>query len=94
MTVYGISILAVIPVRATPSDKAEMLTQLLFGETYKVLEKKKKWHLIQGDYDGYEGWIDATQSTLISKSAWDSYNKTPHYYLSKPVKAIKTNENN
>lgn len=94
MTFYGISILAVIPVRATPSDKAEMVTQLLFGETYKVLEKKKKWHLIQGDYDGYEGWIDATQSIIINESAWTSYNKSPHYYLSKPVKEIKTSENN
>lgn len=93
MTVYGISLLAVIPIRATPSDKSEMVSQLLFGETYKVLDQKKKWHLIQSDCDGYEGWIDTAQSTTISVSQWDSYTKAGHFFLSKPVIAISTNDN-
>lgn len=93
MTDYGISILALIPVRALPSDKSEMVTQILFGETYKVLDRKGKWHLVQADYDGYEGWIDSAQSKIISESAWINYNKATHFYLSKPAKAIKTKEN-
>lgn len=93
MTVYGISVLAVIPIRALPSDKAEMVSQLLFGETYKVLDSKGKWCLIQTDYDGYEGWIDAAQHAQINETAWTSYNKATHYFLSIPVKEIKTNEN-
>ncbi len=93
MTDYGISILAVIPIRALPSDKSEMVTQLLFGETYKVLDNKGKWFLIQADYDGYEGWIDTAQHAAISESAWNNYNKATHYHLSKPINAIKTNEN-
>ncbi len=48
-----------IPVREEASETAEMSTQLLFGETYSVLESKEKWLRIRIDFDGYEGWIDA-----------------------------------
>ena len=39
---YGISTLSIIPVRQLPSDTAEMTTQLLFGEHFKILEVRKK----------------------------------------------------
>ena len=39
---YGVSTLSIIPVRQLPSDNAEMTTQLLFGEHFKILEVKKK----------------------------------------------------
>ncbi|MBP5365664.1 MAG: C40 family peptidase [Bacteroidales bacterium] len=48
-----------IPVRHDPDERAEMETQLLFGETYEVLEEIDRWKRIRMDYDGYEGWIDA-----------------------------------
>ncbi|MBU2558031.1 MAG: C40 family peptidase [Bacteroidetes bacterium] len=88
MTTYGISTLAVIPMRSQPSDKAEMVNQLLFGETYKILAEKGKWLLIVSDSDGYEGWIDHVQNTTISKNQWIQYLKAPKTFLSKPVTAI------
>ena len=39
----GISDLSIIPVRAVPSEKAEMVTQILFGEKYEILEEIEKW---------------------------------------------------
>ncbi|HPE43923.1 MAG TPA: glycoside hydrolase, partial [Bacteroidales bacterium] len=38
--------------RSQASDKSEMVSQLLFGETYKVLDNKSKWLLIQLHSDG------------------------------------------
>ena len=58
MTSYGISIYTIIPVRAEPSEKSEMCTQLLFGESYEVLEEFKTWINIKSGFDNYEGWID------------------------------------
>lgn len=38
-----------------------MVTQLLFGEHFEVLEEKKSWVLIRIAYDGYECWVDKKQ---------------------------------
>lgn len=58
---YGICNLNAVAVRATPSDKSEMVTQLLFGEIFEIQEKDNKWVMIKMDYDNYVGWIDIKQ---------------------------------
>jgi hypothetical protein len=50
---------AFIPVRREPNEAAEMETQILYGETFDVIDTKGRWKYIRMDYDGYEGWIDA-----------------------------------
>jgi gamma-D-glutamyl-L-lysine dipeptidyl-peptidase len=70
---YGITHLSVIPCRAEPSDKAEMVTQLLFGEVYQVLDEKPKWLLIKQAYDGYESWICRKQFLEISGTEYDEH---------------------
>lgn len=57
----GIVQLSVIPMRATPSDKAEMVNQVLFGETFDIVERTEKWSKIKLHHDQYEGWIDNKQ---------------------------------
>lgn len=54
---YGIVLLSMIPVRYEPAEQSEMVTQLLFGDTFTVVEKDGSWLHIRNDYDGYEGWI-------------------------------------
>jgi hypothetical protein len=54
----GICNLSIIPIRLQPSDKSEMVSQLLFGETYTILDELNSWVLIRTDFDHYEGWID------------------------------------
>lgn len=58
---YGIGALSAVPLRAEPSDRSEMVNQLLFGESYQVLEKRKKWLRIRLQHDAYEGWLDHRQ---------------------------------
>ncbi|TZF83064.1 NlpC/P60 family protein [Pedobacter sp. BS3] len=65
-TVYGVCNLAVVPVRAQPSDRSEMTTQLLFGDCFQVIEQTDKWAYIQHAYDDYTGWIDRKQFVTVN----------------------------
>ena len=74
---FGVCRLSVIPVRSEGSDRAELVTQLFFGEHYEVLNlsKDKKWLKIRIHFDQYEGWIDAIQHHSIPKEHFDYINR-------------------
>ncbi|MFY7845285.1 NlpC/P60 family protein [Chryseobacterium gambrini] len=57
----GICVVTVAPVRAEGSDRAEIVTEILFGESADILEVNKNWTRIKMHYDGYEGWMDTKQ---------------------------------
>lgn len=57
--------------RIEPNDASEMISQVLFGEHFKVLEKRKKWSRIRLAHDDYEGWIDNKQYQEISNEVYD-----------------------
>ena len=63
----GISELAVVPMRKEPSDRSEMVNQILFGETFEILEESEKWSMIRLVHDQYEGWIDNKQWSQCSE---------------------------
>jgi hypothetical protein len=42
-----------------------MVTQILFGETFEVLESSGSWSKIVVDYDKYTGWVDTKQITKL-----------------------------
>lgn len=54
----GICLQTYIPVRSNPNERAEMITQILFGEYMEILDDKGKWLFIKSLYDSYEGWVD------------------------------------
>ncbi len=64
---FGICNLAIIPLRADSSDRSEIVSQVLFGEHFEVLEQHQQWAKIKLQYDGYEGWIDAKQFQSITE---------------------------
>ena len=55
---YGVCNLSIVPCRKEPSDKSEMVSQLLFGEHFTILEEEGSWCKIKTAYDDYECWID------------------------------------
>lgn len=63
----GICIVTVAPVRAENSDKAEIVTEILFGESADILEVNKNWTKIKMHYDGYEGWMDTKQIKPVTE---------------------------
>ncbi|WP_312173816.1 C40 family peptidase [Chryseobacterium sp.] len=62
----GICIVTVAPVRAENSDKAEIVTEILFGESADILEVNKNWTRIKMHYDNYEGWMDTKQLKTVT----------------------------
>lgn len=68
---FGICNLAIIPLRFEPSDKSEIVSQVLFGEHFEVLEQLKQWSKIKLQYDDYEGWVDSKQFQIISESEYN-----------------------
>ena len=47
-----------VPLRSGPSHKAEMTSQVLFGEKYRVTDMSGHWYRIETLFDKYQGWID------------------------------------
>jgi len=74
---YGLCPLSIVPVRASSDDTSELVTQLIYGEHFKVLEQKKKWSKIRIAWDGYEGWIDNKQWFSVSKEVYQTLEKAP-----------------
>ena len=74
---FGVCRLSLVPIRVEGSDKAELTTQLLFGEHYEVIavSKDKKWLKIRIHFDQYEGWLDARQHHSITKDHFDYINR-------------------
>ena len=58
------TIVPVAPVRASPSHKAEIVTELLFGETAVLGEKQGEFYKATCSYDGYEGWVQDRQMAI------------------------------
>lgn len=48
-----------VAVRSEPRSASEMVTSLLFGETYSLLEEKNDFLKVRLHQDGYEGWISS-----------------------------------
>lgn len=58
---FGICHLNCIALRKEPSDQSEMVSQILFGETFQVLVSERDWIKVHLDYDFYEGWVNKKQ---------------------------------
>lgn len=69
---YGVCHLSIVPLRVEPSDTSELVTQVLYGEHFKVLEQRKFWSRIRIAFDGYEGWIDNKQYKEITEENYKS----------------------
>ncbi len=78
---YGICNLSIVPLRLEPSDASELVSQVLYGGFFKVLEQRKKWSRIRLDYDQYEGWIDNKQYQEISEIDFNTLCKTDAIYV-------------
>lgn len=84
---FGFCHLSVIPMRKDPSDTSEMISQLLFGDVFEVLEKTtKNWILIRNSYDNYEGYIDPKQQVEINGEAFSAFKNS--YFTNKNVAKI------
>ena len=72
---YGICNLSIVPLRDEPADTSELVSQVIYGDFFKILEQRKQWIRIRLAFDKYEGWIDNKQYVEISEDQYKSLNK-------------------
>ncbi len=95
MIKYSICLQTLIPVRVNPTERAEMVTQIIFGELYTIHEITGNWAKITLSFDGYNGWIDKKLVYEISENNFYKIEKnniiTSHKIIS-PISNITQNK--
>ena len=89
---YGICNLSIVPLREMPIDSSEMVSQVLFGETFEIIENGKEWSKIRLTFDNHEGFIDNKQFTEITKELLLKLTSEKQYYSGEIIDFI-TNDN-
>jgi len=89
---FGICILNSIPLRIEASDSSEMVSQILFGEHFTILEVKKQWLYVKLAFDGYRGWIDSKQIEEISEAYFNNLQSSPLFILNELVNFVNLKE--
>lgn len=82
---YGICKLSAIALRKEDRHTSEMVSQLLYNETYTVLDRTQEWLLVQTHFDHYEGWIQAKQFCEIGEEALFAMKNKTAYLINKAV---------
>jgi len=88
---YGICQLSIVSLRFEASDKSELVSQVLYGEVFKVIEHRKKWSKIRLAFDSYEGWIDNKQFVFITKEEYDDIAKSKPILSTDLVEFVEDN---
>ncbi|KIX22587.1 hydrolase Nlp/P60 [Flavobacterium sp. 316] len=90
---FGISNLAIVPIRLEPSDRSEQVSQLLFGDHFKILEQIEKWVKIETAFDSYIGWIDNKQFLNINEDQFNLIENSDVVLNGDFIEYITTNDN-
>ncbi len=74
--------LSVVPLRNSPSDKSEQVSQLLFGEIVEILETKgRSWTKARCTWDNSIGWVKTRQLKPITHSEHKRFQEHYAYCL-------------
>lgn len=74
ITGYGVCRLSLVSVRKNPDMQGAVVTQLLFGDHYEVMQEKGDWLNIRIHFDQMTGWIEAEQHHAITKEYFEQIN--------------------
>jgi len=72
--------LSYINVYKKKSLKSEIVTQLIYGDTFKILKKNRKWIKIKNDLDNYKGFIKNRKFPQNQKNNFKIYNLSANLY--------------
>jgi hypothetical protein len=75
------------------SDKSEIVSQVLFGEHFEIIEQQKQWSKVKLHFDAYQGWIDSKQFQVIGESEYNQLSKDAIILNSDLVEYITTSNN-
>jgi len=90
---YGICNLNSVAIRKEPIDTSEMVSQILFGETFKIIDSEDQWIKIILDFDQYEGWIQSNQVLGIDEDTYQKIKSNNINYSNELVTFISDQKN-
>ncbi len=84
--------LSCVPIRKSPSDESEMISQMIFGELAQLIEYgDRDWIKIQLENDNYIGWIDAKQVKKVSEGFVKDYRTSNDHLITSSLGYIEIN---
>ena len=78
MSKKGTCLQSYIPIRSAASPASEMVSSLIFGESYTVIDSEKGFLKIVNDFDQYEGWI--SENSYSEYTVYDSLNEFAFFF--------------
>ena len=69
---YGICPQSVVALREIPDETATMVSQMLYGEAFKIIETRKHWSKVRLAHDKFEGWSQNLQIQQISEEDYQN----------------------
>ena len=91
MTKYLTNNFTVTNLYKKPSIKSEIVTQMIYGDTFSISKRSKNWLKIKIKEDGYNGFIKNRKFSKFSKPTHKVY-KLKSEIFKLPNKSVKINE--
>jgi cell wall-associated NlpC family hydrolase len=89
---HGVVTLPVLDVRPEPSHAAELVSQLLLGETVRVLGASRDggWLRVKNDADDYQGWVRAWGIVLADAARVARWRRLATGRIHAPMAVVRT----
>jgi len=91
---HGICLIAAAALRMHPDHRSEMVSQLLFGERFYILELRTNWYHIELSHDHYQGWIANNQVTLLDETQFEQLEHAEKQFSTSRFSAITETSSN
>ncbi len=89
MTKYLTNNFSLVNIHKKPSTKSEIVTQMIFGDSFSISKKTKKWLKIKIKEDGYKGYVqNKNYSNFLKPTHKINVLKAKVYKFSKKQKKI------
>jgi len=76
----GICLIAAAALRMHADHKSEMVSQILFGETFCILEATTSWYHVELFHDHYRGWVARNQVKTLSDESFELLENSTKQY--------------
>jgi len=92
---FGICLQQYIPLRAEPSEKSEMVSQVLYGEFVEIIESNKLtgFSKVIIVFDNYEGWLDSKTIFPVDQNTYERMCQLEEYVLPDINNLVSLNSN-
>lgn len=90
---FGICNLNSVAIRKEPNNQSEMVSQLLFGESFQITEAENQWIKIILDFDYYEGWVLKNQILELGASDYQEIAEQNNHVSNELVTFVSNQSN-